>query len=348
MKLLKSPRFWIGILISAACLWLAFRRVPLADFSDALGRANFLWLIPAITAQFFAVLGRAKRWAVLLPDQPGMVRQTFWAHSVGFLFTNVLPFRMGEPARILMLSGRTGVPVIQAAGTALVERILDLALVIILFVAVLPFVNVPPAVTRAGITFGLVTLAALITLVVIVRMRAFSERLLAWVLSHLRFLPGPAIQERWSELVEGLAPLVRLKSGLSVAAWTVISWFFSVLIYIFVMMAFRPDVRLVEALFVIVALALAITIPSSPGFIGVYQYAGQQALVLPFAGRYTESEALAIIMTVYLVYYVFTTALGMVALWKLGETFGGLWRRVFERPPKTGDPAVTGGSSENP
>ena len=36
------------------------------------------------------------------------------------------------------------------------------------------------------------------------------------------------------------------------------------------------------------------TVPSSPGFIGVFQLVGQQALVAPFPERYTPSAALSI------------------------------------------------------
>jgi len=345
MKLVRSPRFWIGILISLLCLWLAFRKVPLAEFGAALAQANYLWLIPAVVAQFLAVFSRAQRWVVLLPGR-GLVKETFWAHCIGFLFTNVLPFRMGEPARIIVLSSRTGIPVVQAAGTALVERILDLALIVILLVVVLPFVNVPPLVTQAGVTFGILVLAAVIGLVVVVRLRTLSERLLDWLLARLSFLPAAAIRARWGELVEGLAPLVRLRSGLSVILWTLISWFFSILIYYLVFLSFKPDARLIEAVFIVVALALAITIPSSPGFIGVFQYAGQQALVLPFGARYSQSEALAITMTAYLVYYIITTGLGVMALWKVGESFGSLWRLVTNRQPKTGKEELTSSGSE--
>jgi uncharacterized membrane protein YbhN (UPF0104 family) len=209
-------------------------------------------------------------------------------------------------------------------------------------------VNVPELVTQAGVTFGIVVLAAMIGLVIVVRMRSLSQRILDWFLARLRFLPAKVIRARWGELVEGLAPLIQLKSGLSVIFWTLAAWFCSISIYMFSMLAFKPDARPVEAVFIIVALALAITIPSSPGFIGVFQYVGQQALVLPFAGRYSESQALAITMTSYLIYYVFTTGLGVIALWKVGESFGSLWRRVFNRQPAAGADSISAGPSENP
>ena len=78
----------------------------------------------------------------------------------------------------------------------------------------------------------------------------------------------------------------------------------------------------------VVALAFAVAVPSSPGFIGIFQLAGQQALVLPFGAKYDASTALAITITAHLTYYLLTTGLGIVGLWQLGESFGHLGRTL--------------------
>jgi glycosyltransferase 2 family protein len=333
MRLVRSPRFWIGIAISVIALWLAVRDVPLEEFSTALRQASYGWLIPAVIIQYFAILGRAQRWRVLL-DNKATLRSAFWAHSIGFLFTNVFPLRMGEPARIAVMSERNQIPVVQVAASAMVERLLDVAIVVLGLVFVLPFMQVPPLAVQAGLTFGGVVIAALVALVFVVRFRGPSERLLQWVLSRLTFLPTKAILLRWGELVEGLTPLTRLGTGLAAVFWTVVSWIFSLLIYVFVLRAFQPDATILEALFMIVVLALAITVPSSPGFIGVYQYIGQQALVIPFGGKYTESNALAITMTTHLIYLLITTGFGIVGLWRIGESFGNIGRMLLSRQAK--------------
>ena len=90
-----------------------------------------------------------------------------------------------------------------------------------------------------------------------------------------------------------------------------------------------------------VALALAVTVPSSPGFIGVFQLVGQQALVLPFGGKYDASSALAIALTSNLTYYLVTTLLGVGGLWHSGESFVSLGRglssrKLTPRPPQEG------------
>ncbi len=95
-----------------------------------------------------------------------------------------------------------------------------------------------------------------------------------------------------------------------------------------VLRAFQPLARPVEAAFVVAALSLAITVPSSPGFIGVFQWVGQQALVLPFGAKYDLASALAITLTAHLVYYLLTTALGVIGLWRFGQSFAQLGRVI--------------------
>jgi uncharacterized membrane protein YbhN (UPF0104 family) len=80
-----------------------------------------------------------------------------------------------------------------------------------------------------------------------------------------------------------------------------------------------------------VALSFALAVPSSPGFVGIFQLIGQQALVLPFGAKYDASSALAITLTAHLIYYVLTTTLGVIGLWRLGESFMNLGRVIGVR-----------------
>ena len=68
----------------------------------------------------------------------------------------------------------------------------------------------------------------------------------------------------------------------------------------------------------VVALSLAVSVPSSPGFVGVFQLVGKQALVLPFGAKYDMATALAITLGLHVVYYLVTTILGLIGLMKLG------------------------------
>jgi uncharacterized membrane protein YbhN (UPF0104 family) len=80
-----------------------------------------------------------------------------------------------------------------------------------------------------------------------------------------------------------------------------------------------------------VSLSLAVAVPSSPGFIGVFQFVGQHALVIPYGLKYSASNALAITLIAYLVYYIVSTLIGIIGIWRLGQSFAGLRHLVADR-----------------
>ena len=327
MSLIRNWRFWLGLAISAVCLGLAFRSVPLNELPRLMAGMNLLWLLPIVVLQLLAVITRAKRWVILL-GQEAHLSESFWAQGVGYLFTNVLPLRMGEPARVIVMSERCRLPVVHVAASALVERVLDVATIVLVLVLLLPWMRVPALVAQAGVTFGVLILIACVMLVIAVSQRARVESLLTWVGRRFAWLPEAMLIARWRELVGGLAPLTRWKTTARMIAWSWLTWACSISVYWCVLRSFQPDGNWLEAAFMVVALSLAITVPSSPGFVGVFQLVGQQALVLPFGGKYSDALALAITLTTHLVYYFITTLIGIVGLWRLGESFAHLWQAI--------------------
>lgn len=332
MNLLKSWRFWLGCTLSVFCLWLAFRKVPLGELVRAAAGANLLFLMAAFTVQFLAVVSRAPRWLVLLDKKSGLAN-SFWAQCVGFLFTNVFPLRLGEPARVLVMSDRCRIPVMQVAASAIVERLLDVAANVLVLILVLPWMEVPALMKRAGMVSGILVLTGLGVLILVVRFGRQTERLLQTVCAYLPLLPAEKVVARWRELVIGFHPWTRWRSAMLAGGWSLVTWGLSLSMFWSVLRAFQPDARVVEAAFMMVALAFALAVPSSPGFVGVFQFVGQQALVLPFGAKYDPAGALAITLTAHLVYYLLTTALGVVGLWHLGESFVNIGRVLLARRP---------------
>ena len=328
MRLLKSWRFWLGCAISLLSLWLALRTVPLADLPHLAAGARPIWLLLALALQLLAVVARARRWVVLLREKDDRLADSFWAQGVGYLFTNVLPLRLGEPARVIVMSRRCGLAVMQVAASAIVERLLDLATIVLALILVLPWMQVPDLVTRAGMSFGALILLALVLLGLVVRAGDRSERLLQSVCKRLPILPAVGIVTRWKELVRGLAPLTEWSVAASAIGWSIATWSLSIGTFWCVLRGFQASATLVEAAFMVVALSLAVTIPSSPGFIGVFQLVGQQALVLPFGTKYNADTALVITLIAHLTYYLTTTALGVAGLWRFGESFMSLGRVI--------------------
>lgn len=289
--------------------------------------ARYVWLLPAVATVILAVLTRARRWVVLL-DKGDYLRDSFWSQCLGFLFTNIFPLRLGEPARVLAMSRRCKLPVMQVAASAVVERLFDAATNVLVLLVLLPRLPVPAAVSRAGMLLAALSLAGFVTLLLLVRFDRYSEPLIRFIFRRFPSFPVEKLLMRWKELVVGFVPLTRWRTALEVSFWSLLTWTLIIGTYWFVLRAFRPDGLLIEAAFMMVTLSFAVSIPSSPGFVGIFQLAGQQALVLPFGAKYDATNAFAITLTAHMAYYIPTTLLGLFGLWRLGESFFNLGRRL--------------------
>ena len=332
MRLLKSWRVWLGCAISLLCLWLAFREVPVGELLRLGATADPVLLFLAVVFILLSVITRSWRWLVLLDRTEGL-GNAFWAEGIGFLFTNIFPLRLGEPARILVMSERCQLPVMRVAASAIGGRLLDAGTNVFILLLVLPWMQVPPLIRSAGLSFGMLFLVGLGMLLLMVQFSLYGERIIQAVCSRLPVFSAEKMTARWRELVRGFLPLTRWRIAARAVGWSFVTWGCSLAVFWSVLCAFQSDARLIEAAFMMVALSFAIAVPSSPGFIGIFQFVGQQALVIPFGVKYDAATALAITLTVHLVYYIPTTTVGVVGLWRLGESFVNLGRMITIRKP---------------
>ena len=114
------------------------------------------------------------------------------------------------------------------------------------------------------------------------------------------------------QLVEGLQPARvprRLVAGL---AWTAAVWMFTALFIVAVLWSMEIRLPVAGALFAAVALTVAITLPQAPGFLGIFQVAMTESLVLWGVSR-GESQAVALIL--WAVYVLPITGIGMFHAW---------------------------------
>jgi glycosyltransferase 2 family protein len=327
MKLKKWIKISFGFTITLLCIWLAFRKIPFDEISRSIAGGNYHWLLPALFAQLLAILVRAQRWVVLL-DQQNKFSASFWSQGIGYLFTNLFPFRLGEAARVLVMAEECKRPVVQVAGTAIIERVLDVGTMIVALVILLPVIPVPNAIIRSGQVLGSLLIGGIVAIFLFARLKEKSFRLIEWVCNKLQFLPKAMLIEKWGELVDGLTPLFDRAIAFKAVVLSLISWLLSGAVFYFAIQVFQPAGLVFEAIFMMVSLSFAVIIPSSPGFIGVFEFVGQQALVVPFGAKYSATDALGIALTAHLVYYFLSTLLGIVGLWRVGRSFASMMQLI--------------------
>lgn len=313
----KSLQIGVGLLVSAVCLWLAIQQAPISELGEVLQQVNYWWLAPAVLVNVVSVIGRGYRWRVLLADR-GTVAEYTWAQAIGCLLTNVFPLRAGETGRVVVVSRQVGLPLVQVAASVVLERAADLVIVVGLLAAMLLIMDVPWPIALTGLALAAAVTGAWIGTIVLL---VFGRQLTGLVEAVAGRLPERLARLGLTVWEQGLTALEPLRSRGVVARlafWSVAVWVINIVGFWLCIEAVIPGAAPIEPTFALTMVAVGVSLPSSPGFIGVFQLVGQLALATPFPDRYTPATALAVAVLNHAIYYVSTSAMGLLGMARLG------------------------------
>lgn len=356
---MKKARIWIGIVISIIALVIAFRNIDLNQVWAAITRVN-LWLLAAslLPLLLFLVL-RAYRWRLLFYPKQGLrIRNLLAVINMGYMLSNFLPARLGDVARAYLIGDTEEVSRTVAFSTIMAERVLDALFAVAGFFIVLPFASVPDSMVRSGLIVGAVVLAVLVLFVVLVRRREWTLRLLDRILqalhwpdveamalfwsrlaerTHLRFLASlpwvdrPRLVSVAGSLIEGLSGITTLRLGPALLFWSAIIWADIAVYYWIVLLAFDQTQPFVAGLAVSSVTALGMTVPSSPGYIGVFEALARETMVVFFGMG--EATALSYALVSHAIVYVVLTLLGLVSMVQQNLTYSEIQKRISTEAP---------------
>lgn len=326
--MLRSRRFWLGLLITLVFLVLLFYRTRPAEIIAPLRTANYFWIIPAVAVYFVGFWFKVARWAYIMrPIKRVPAARLFSITVIGYAVNNVLPFRIGELVRAYLVGEKEGISKSAALGSIVVERIFDGLALVFLVVAISLFV--PMDEWLKGVT---ILMAALFTgflgfFIFLAASPRWTQKLLDWIACCLPKRFGKLLQGLGIHFVTGIKILhspLRLIAvfGFSLLLWTIeaaMSW---VLAFAFNFQQSYP------AFLVGTATAnLATTLPTTQGGIGPFEYFYKQSLVV-FGTP--DSLATAYVVVLHVVLLVPLILLGLVYIWAGRLSFSQLTRRSME------------------
>lgn len=328
MKRKRQWRLWAGLIISGAALAIALTGVDLPRVVKALAQAEYIYLIPATIGMLAYLYARSIRWQLLLGPEVSLSR-CFWVTNIGYLVSNVLPFRLGDPARAIVIGQRGRISIAAALSTVVVERVLDMLIVVALLAGVTPFISGVSNTVVAGLVGGGAALVVLAVLLLLAFRpdwgRLTVRRMLGWVPK----LDG----ERWAQwldgLFEGLEPLRSGRRGIALLAWSVVTWVCVVVFYWTLMRAFLLRPPVLAAPFLVCVVGLGMAVPSSPGAMGVFHAVARYGLEVPF--DIPTSQAVTIAFATHTFQYVLGSLLGLVGLGRESLSLGWLQGQAAAR-----------------
>lgn len=269
----------VGTAIGAFCLWLALDKVSLPEVVAALEGFDSRWVAGAFTVSLAIQVLRAWRWQIELTPLARVPYPLVWqVVSVAYMMINVLPFRLGEPVRPLLMSWKTGIPIPAIVGNWVFEKMMDTAVMVLLVHVTLVMADLPPWAHRAS-TGSLVMFGTLLGLVVGFWLHGerFFDRTLARVLSEHSC---EKVRKVLLAAREGLQILPDRRLVATVFVVTLALWLLPILSSWLLIQAFGFDVPARAAFVVFVCIGLGTALPNPPGMFGVFQIASVVALGL--------------------------------------------------------------------
>jgi uncharacterized membrane protein YbhN (UPF0104 family) len=249
-----SPLSLLGIVVSILALagvvyWASKQQAP--DLPST--PKEIAALIGAIALYALATVVRSERWQRLLVDEGATPHRadTYALTVVGYMGNNVLPARAGDAIRVVLMAPRASTSNRTVVGTLVAERLLDVAVLLVLFVVV---------------GYGLLGEVGgnSVELIVLVAIVGISAAAVGW-----RFI-------RRNEKLHGmLAPIAsatlglrKAHHGLRLLGMTLVIWAIEAGVWMAVGAAVGFGMDPIEGLYLVALASVFSMIPSGPGYAG--------------------------------------------------------------------------------
>lgn len=327
-RLRRSAGFAVAAVLLVGILAFALSRLGLHRIGHALASAAPGWVLLAFALMSLAMLSRAVSWHEMiraaLPHAairwPAVIRATM----IGVMGSAVFPGRVGEPAKVVVLSRRIDGPARRLlpvlAGTVFSQTLINLLALVILATITLTSIHL---FSHTGLSslLGVLIVPLAIVLVVLAgpallraaqHSRSTRVRLAATTLARLLGLAR-----------QGLAGFASPRQGAPAIVFQLLAWALQWLACYAVLLALNLQSHggLAAAAAVLLAVNVSAVLPATPSNVGVFQAA---CLVVLAAYGVGAGPALAYGIILQGVEVITALGLGVPAL--LGE--GMTWRDI--------------------
>jgi len=331
----KKLIFWFGIILSAFFLWIfvfglnlevfgkeiKYSGIDFAAVAGALKEANYIYIIPYMIIYALVYYFRALRWKYFMyPIKNIKIGTLFTTTMIGFMGNCILPARAGEVVRPVVIGIKEGVSKSASFATIVVERVFDLCtLLLFSFIMLMNFSfadtgkgNLNEQFKGIGTAVGLMAMCLVLFLVAL----KFKSELVISLLRKIFFFIPEKIMEKFLSVIDsfivGLGVLQNVKHLFYSSILSVAVWFAMAASFYAMFPAFNLDLPFSSSFVIMILIALGVALPSSPGFIGIYQVACEMALKIVNVEP-TVAKSYAIAM--WTLNMIPTIIVGLIFLW---------------------------------
>ncbi len=258
-----------GFAISIILLYFSLRDIKFQEIAETLKKADPRFVLMPVVFVFISVGLSAFKWAKISGSNVKVV-ETFTALIIGLFVNNVLPARIGEIAKGYAISKKSGVSFTYAISTVLVDRFFDLVGLLLLTFLFLPKHSLPLRISQ-----GIHILVALLIICMVVMIILSKERFIRILTDRASRMKKPIFLRLTRRIIEVQVNLKRINSPLNILRFIFIAflqWLSMSSALFFTLLTLDISIPPVYVPFICSLLNMGLTIPSSPGYVGIYHF----------------------------------------------------------------------------
>jgi glycosyltransferase 2 family protein len=304
----------LGLAVAALFVLLLSRRIDWTQVRHVLAGAIWPPLVLGIFALAADMSARITRWWWMVrPAQPDLTWSDCARPFLGSLaLNNTMPLRAGDVVRVFGFQRTLRAPTAHVVGTLVLERMLDLlVLLAILFLCVLGTSGVFPR-PFLGLAYLAGALCVAILLAITLAPAAITS-FLQWMVKRLFGTRSwaPSLNHILAQLTQSLALLRSPGRALKLLGMSALAWVLEGGVFACVLWSLHLQVPWPAPWLSLAAATLATLLPSSPGYVGTFDYFATVGLTAYGADH---SAAAAFAVLVHLLLWLPVTLAGFGAL----------------------------------
>jgi uncharacterized protein (TIRG00374 family) len=301
----------IALVLAGVLLYYSLRGIDWRQVWSILATTRLGYVVLMVLVSPISLFLRAVRWRVLLlSGGPVHVATAFWATCAGYFGNNFLPARAGELVRTMMVDAEARLGRTFVLTTALSERIVDaVALVLISSVVLLTLPVRPGWYNSAARPFALIGMCGVLGIAILPKLERFWNHLLDRTPVPERF--RSKLKHILEQILYGLRAFHDAQRLLAFVGLTAVIWSIDAVGVILGARSLDLNLNLSMAFLLLTGLGLGSALPSTPGYVGIYQFVAVTVLT-PFG--FSRAAVIAYTLLLQAMQYMSTGIWGLFAL----------------------------------
>jgi len=142
---MKWVYYITAIALSISALYYTFTNVPFHSIWEYSLSIDYRWVFISTLINLLSFLIRAYRWKIIVNEiHPLKFNMAYHLTAIAFMMNSMLPGRLGEIARPIILNKRNAIPIPAGLTTVVTERLFDIIILCLLYLVVIMYVDIEP------------------------------------------------------------------------------------------------------------------------------------------------------------------------------------------------------------